>query len=48
MAIISVSDNENDRWKRNTKQTNKVRKEQGETDAIVKWWELNDFAVHLS
>ena len=28
--------------------TNKGRKEQGETEAIVKGWELNYFVVHLS
>ena len=28
--------------------TNKDRKEQGETEAIVKGWELNHFVVHLS
>ena len=26
----------------------KDRREQGETEAIVKVWELNDFVVHLS
>ena len=31
-----------------TKKTNKYRKEQGRTGAIVKKWELNDFVVHLS
>ena len=30
------------------KQTNIDTKEQGGTEAIVKWWELNDFVVHLS
>ena len=42
MPIISVRDNENSRWKRNTKsnkETNKNIKEQGETEAIVKGWE---------
>ena len=29
------------------KQTNKDRKEQGRTEAIVKGLELNDFVVHL-
>ena len=51
MSIISVRDNENSRWKRNAnnnKKTNKGRKEQGWREAIVKGWELNDFAVHLS
>ena len=49
MLIISVRNNENNRRKRNTHtQKNKDRKEQGETEAIVKMWELNDFVVHLS
>ena len=30
------------------KQTNKYRKEQGETEAIVKGRELIDFVMHLS
>ena len=56
MPIIGVRDNENNRWKRNAennsttakkKQTNKERKEQGRTEAIVKGLELNDFVVHL-
>ena len=54
MLIISVRDNENSRRKRNAnnnnndKQTSKDRKEQGETEAIVKGSELNDFVVHFS
>ena len=51
MSIISVKDNENSRWKRNVKKqqkTNKDRKKQWTTEAIVKEWELNDFVVHLS
>ena len=52
MLIISFRDNENNRRKRNAKETttttNKDRKEQGETEAIVKGWELHDFVVHLS
>ena len=37
MSIISVRDNENNRWKRNAKKkTNKDRKEQGGTEAITK------------
>ena len=58
MPIISVWDNENNRWKRNEKKnekkTNKQReiqkkdrKEQGGTEAIVKEWELNDFFVQV-
>ena len=53
MPIISVKDNKNNRWKRNAnkqtnKQTNNDRKEQRETEAIVKRWELNYFVVLLS
>ena len=33
---------------KNNKQTNKDRKEQGGTEAIVKGSELNDFVAHLS
>ena len=58
MPIISVWDNENNRWKRNEKKTKKKqtnrekykkkdRKEQGGTEAIVKQWELNDFFVQV-
>ena len=43
MPIISVRDNENNKWKRNAKkkqqqkkQTNKDRKEQGRTEAVKK------------
>ena len=55
MPIISVRDNENNRWKRNAKtknkttkkkQKNKDRTEQGGTEAIMKGWELNDHFVH--
>ena len=42
MPIISVGDNENNRWKRNTEKRQK-RKEQGGAKAIVKGWQLNDF-----
>ena len=56
MPLISIRDNENNRWKRNAKTKNKQtkkptrkdRKEQGGTEAIVKGWVLNDFVVHLS
>ena len=50
MAIISIRGNENNRWKRNThtNKKSKDRKEQGETEAIVEGWELNDFVVHIS
>ena len=58
MPIISVWDNENNRWKRNEKKTKKKqtnsekykkkdRKEQGGTEAIVKESELNDFFVQV-
>ena len=52
--------NRYNRWMRNThkktkqkteqkkKHKKKDRKEQGETGAIAKGWELNDFFVHLS
>ena len=40
---------EKETQKNNTKtKTNKDRKGQGGAEAIVKVWELNDFAVHLS
>ena len=45
MSVISVRDNENNRWKRNAK---KKKKRHGGTEAIAKGWELNDFVVHLS
>ena len=52
MLIISVRDNEDNRWKSKEKkqqQTNKYRKEKEGTEAVkVKWWELNDFVVHLN
>ena len=50
MPIISVSDNGNNRWKRNAKKKKKKKKKkkQGGTEAIMKRWELIDFAMHLS
>ena len=52
MLITSAKDNENNRWKRNAKKnkkkTNKDGKNKGETEAIKKGWELDDFVVHLS
>ena len=36
------------RKNKNKKQNKQNRKEQGETEAIVKGWELNGFVVHLS
>ena len=60
MPIISVTDNENNRWKRNAKKQNKTKKQQktktttgiskgeGSYSDIVKGWELNDFVVRIS
>ena len=45
MPIISVRDNTNNWWNKNAKtnkQTNKDRKDQEGTEAIVKRWELDD------
>ena len=48
MPIISVIDNENNRWKRSAKKaTNKQTKPSG-MEAKVKEWQLNDFVVGLS
>ena len=47
MSIIIVRDNENNRWKRNTKKKQR-QKITRETKAIVKEWELNDFVLHVS
>ena len=51
MPIITARDNENSRWKRNAKDNKKKskdRKEQGETEAKVKGWELNYCVVNIS
>ena len=50
MPIISGRDDEGIRWKRNAKKTkNKQRRKRTKgTEAVVKGWELNDFAVHLT
>ena len=54
MSIISIRDNENNIWKRNTqKKTKKTNKQvqkraRGDKNEKVKEWELNDFVVHLS
>ena len=45
MVIISARANENNRWKRQLK--TKTERKKGVTQAIVKVWELNDFAVRL-
>ena len=48
MTIISVGITKKQKQKQ-IKQTNKKeRKEQGGTEAIVKWREVNYFVVHLS
>ena len=38
----------NEKRKKKNKKTIRDRKEKGETEAIVKGRELNDFVVHLS
>ena len=60
MPVISVRDNENNKWKRNAKKQkttekqnkNKKRKTKTErnkgAEAIVKGWELNSFVLRLS
>ena len=49
MPIISVRDNENNRWNRNSKKQTKTEKKRGGgTEAIVKEWAINDFVVHLN
>ena len=45
MPIISVRDNENNRWKRNANKKKQRQKRTRGTKAIVKGWELNDFVV---
>ena len=47
MLIISVWGNENNKWKRKRKKP-KTKRNNDVAQAIVKVWELNDFAVHLS
>ena len=52
MPIISVRDNESDRWKRNTNKRSKKSKDRKSkgvrgTEAIVKGWQLNGFSVHF-
>ena len=50
MSIISARNHESKRWKRDKEKQKKPKdkKEQGETEAIVKGWKLNDFVEHLS
>ena len=57
MSIIRVTDNKNNRWKRNAKtkekkqkqkkQKTKTKKRTRGTEAIVKEWEANDFVKHM-
>ena len=47
MSIISVKDNKNNRRKRNAKIRPKKSRARG-TEAIVKVWQINDFAERLS
>ena len=42
MPIISVRDNENNRWKRNAQDETKKKRTRG-AEAIAKGWEVNDF-----
>ena len=42
MPIISVRDNENNRWKRNAKKKKKTEKKKG-AGSYMKGWELNNF-----
>ena len=52
MLIISVRDNQNNRWgkkKKTAKKQNKTKTEKNKgTEAIAKRGELNDFVVRLS
>ena len=53
MPIITVGDNENNRWNRNVKKSHTHTQTQRQerirwTEAIVKRSELNDFAVRLN
>ena len=54
MLIVSVRDDENNRWKRNAKKKQKTKTKQAKTKknkgvvAIAKGWELNYFVRCLS
>ena len=48
MPIISVIDNENNRWKRNAKTNKQKQNRTSGTEVKVKEWEVNDFVVRLS
>ena len=43
MLIISVRDNENNRWKTNAKNNNNKQGQERTRKSLVKGWELNDF-----
>ena len=44
MPIISIKDNENNRWKRKAKKKKRTRG----THAIAKGWKINDFVERFS
>ena len=44
---MKIRDERETQKKATKKTTNKDRKDQGGTEAIVKGWELNDFLAHL-
>ena len=50
MPIISAKNNENSRWigEVQIKKKRQWQKRRKGTQAILKWWELNDFVVRLS
>ena len=48
MSVISVRDNENNKWKKNEKKKKEKKQRQKRTKAIEKGRELNDFVVRLS
>ena len=48
MKIVDERETQKTTTKKQKQKTNKDRKEQGQTEAIVKGSELNDFVVHLS
>ena len=47
MPIISVKDNQNNRWKRSAKKKKRKQRTRG-MEAIAKGWETNDFVERLS
>ena len=48
MKIVDERETQKTITKKTKQKTNKDRKEQGQTEAIVKGSELNDFVAHLS